>query len=111
MAMDRIIMTLCMTCSYFLNQLRFPCVYIYIYQVCLIRVSKRRRESRRRDWTMEKARSGLSKSQELLQVSPEETDPPCSDRHDLVSPIKHCWTTTQTPACIGIHCLPVSCSS
>ena len=35
---------------------------------------------------MEKARSGLSKSQELLQVSPEETDPPCSDRHDLVSP-------------------------
>jgi len=26
-------------------------------------------------------------------------------------PIKHCWTTTQTPACIGIHWLPVSCSS
>jgi len=35
---------------------------------------------------MEKARSGLSKSQEFLQVSPEETVPPCSDRHDLVSP-------------------------
>ncbi|KAL9359493.1 hypothetical protein Peur_047616 [Populus x canadensis] len=53
-----------------------------VYQVCLIRS----KQTRRRDWTKEKARSGLSKSQEFLQVSPEETVPPCSDRHDLVSP-------------------------
>lgn len=35
---------------------------------------------------MEKARSGLSKSQEPLQVSPEETGPPYSNTRYLISP-------------------------